>query len=214
MSDDGFIGLPPGVVPSVPDPNSGTVRRERPDRTRSGADEIVFFPAVPGMPVAPAEPPVPARAPAHSAAPYAPEAAPQSAPEAAPQSAPDAAPQSAAPTVWRLTVPGHGTVPVRGVLFIGRNPSATPAAPHGELLAVNDETRSLSKTHAMLEVVEGALWVHDLGSTNGVWVVGPDDQAVRVEPGQRTAVPEGHELELGDLVIGVARGGEPTRALP
>lgn len=180
MSDDGFIGLPPGILPSVPDVNSGTVRRERPDRSSSGSGsaEIVFFPVVPGMPVS--QPPAPDD---------------------------DGATRVVErPETWRLAVPGHGTVVVRGLLFIGRNPSAPAGHPGGELLAVNDETRSLSKTHAMLEVADGALWVHDLGSTNGVWVVRAGDDASKVVPGQRAEVPAGTELELGDLVIGVSHG--------
>jgi hypothetical protein len=180
VSDDGFIGLPPGMLPPIPDVNSGTVRRERPDRSNSGSgsSEIVFFPAVPGMPV----------------------------PQAAAPDDDGATRVVERPTTWRLAVPGHGAVEVRGVLFIGRNPTAPAGHAGGELLAVNDESRSLSKTHAMLEVADGALWVHDLGSTNGVWVVREGDDATKVVPGQRAEVPAGSELELGDLVIGVGRG--------
>ena len=182
MSDDGFIGLPPGIAPSTPDPNSGTVRRERPDRTRAGSDEIVFFPAVPGMP-APTPEPAPA---VHD------EIA-----EATRLTSRHSA------TTWRLVVPGHGTTPVQGVLFVGRNPSPTAGHPDAEVLAVNDEARSLSKTHAMLEVEEGVLWVHDLESTNGVWVVVAGEDPIEVVPGQRVTVPSGSDLELGDMVIQV-----------
>ena len=164
----------------MPDANSGTVRRERPDR--SVAEEIVFFPSVPGMP-APA--PVPVEAEVVGATRVA---------------------DAVSPSGWRLVVPGHGAVPVPAALFIGRNPSATAARPDGELLAVDDETRSLSKTHAMLELEGDALWVHDLGSTNGVWVVPRGEDARKVVPGQRAAVPSGCELELGDLIIRVERG--------
>ena len=58
--DDGFIGLPPGILPPSIEQDSGTVRRDRPERgqtdgvadrparPRTRQDEIVFFPVVPG----------------------------------------------------------------------------------------------------------------------------------------------------------------------
>lgn len=183
MSDDGFIGLPPGMVPSTPDPNSGTVRRERPDRPRAGASEIVFFPAAPGVPLV----------------------------ATTSEDEPDSGDETrvvarhAAP-VWRLVIPGHGTVPVEGTLLLGRNPSATAGHPDARILAINDEAKSLSKTHAMLELEGDVLWVHDLQSTNGVWVVPADGEPVEVIPGQRAPVPAGGDLELGELTIQVEHG--------
>ncbi|WP_229671342.1 FHA domain-containing protein [Salinibacterium xinjiangense] len=71
---------------------------------------------------------------------------------------------------------------------------------------MDDPAKSVSKTHAMLEVDADGLWVLDLDSTNGVWVVPAGEGAIEVEPGQRVAVPAGADLELGDLVIQVERG--------
>ena len=187
MTDDGFIGLPPGMTPPT---DSGTVKRDRTDRQREKRDEVVFFPVVPGVPaprvVHPVEPvPVPAEL------------------DGAELDGAELDPAALHAPSWRLDVPGHGAIPVGGVLFIGRNPSTTAAHPDGALLAVNDEARSLSKTHAMLEIDDGALWVHDLESTNGVWVVDPGEEAIEVIPGQRAPVPSGGTIELGDLVIQV-----------
>jgi hypothetical protein len=187
VSDDGFIGLPPGMVPSTPDPNSGTVRRERPERPRSNADEIVFFPVVPGVPV-----PVP-------------EVAEEQEQEPENDDETRVVARHAAP-VWRLVIPGHGTVPVDGTLFLGRNPTATAGYPDAAILAINDEAKSLSKTHAMLELEGDVLWVHDLHSTNGVWIVAAGGDAVEVLPGQRAQVPAGGDLELGELAIQVEHG--------
>jgi len=184
VADEGFIGLPPGFVPSAPDHTSGTVKRERPERTRSGSDDIVFFPAAPGVPVQPA---------------------PAAAEEPAEDDATRVAARHAAPA-WRLVVPGYGPVPVEGTLFLGRNPVATAGHPDARVLAIADEAKSLSKTHAMLELDGDLLWVHDLDSTNGVWVVPVDGEAVEVVPGHRAPVPAGGDLELGDLVIQVEHG--------
>ena len=202
MSNDDFIGLPPGFIPppSQPDTDSGTVRRERPERSRGG--DIVFFPAPPGAP-----PAVP-----HESEPLQP-AAPV---EAATGQESDAGPgvddetRISAPRHtargWRLIVEGLDPVPVEGVLFLGRSPVAAPEHPAARVLAVDDPSKSVSKTHAMLELEDGVLWAHDLDSTNGVWVVPAGQDAIEVTPGTRVAVPAGADLELGDLVIQVEHG--------
>jgi len=190
MDDDGFIGLPPGISLPPLDSDSGTVRRERPERPRTAdRDEIVFFPVVPGIPVPPPEP--------------------QVTQPIDPLELDDAtravASRHAAPA-WRLVIDGIPAVPVEGTLFLGRNPVATAGHPGAHLLALDDATKSVSKTHAMLELESGALWAHDLGSTNGVWVVPAGADAIEVVPGVRVEVPAGANLELGDLVIQVEHG--------
>jgi hypothetical protein len=183
MSDDGFIGLPPGMAPPQLDTDSGTIRRERSERpARPVAEPIVFFPAAPG-----AAPPV---AEETIAAPPAEVAEPPAARRAAP--------------AWRLAVPGHDEpVLVEGSVFLGRNPIATPGVAPASVVAVDDPAKSVSKTHAVVEVDEAGLWVRDLDSTNGVWVVPQGADAIEVAPGDRVSVPHGAELELGDFVIGV-----------
>lgn len=216
--DDGFITLPPGIA------DSGTHRRPRPERTvRPEHDEIIFVPAVPG-PLIKQEPvvdvpqltePVPDSpvftAPPASVAPAS--VAPVAAPPvvaASPATEDDAGEtrvsisRHAAPG-WRLTIPGTvGPVTVDTPLFLGRNPAPTIAG--AKALGVEDPAKSLSKTHALLEVDGGVLYVSDLDSTNGVWVVPADGEAVEVVPGQRMLVPAGADLELGDVVIQVEHG--------
>ena len=225
MSDDGFIGLPPGILPVSPDTDSSTVRRDRPERTRTERPEIVFFPAgaAPApAPVAPVEPvapeemgvpvepePVPvAEVPVE--APPAPPPAPPVAPPAVElpptpviDDATRAVPSRHAAASWRLAIPGHDEVVLDGVLFLGRNPVATGGQIGARVLAIDDTSKSVSKTHAMLEVDSAGLWVHDLDSTNGVWVVPAGEDAIEVVPGTRVAVPAGADLEIGDVVIQV-----------
>ena len=196
MSDEGFIGLPPGMSPPL---DSGTVRKDRPERTRAPREEITFFPvgAAPApAPVVP-EPVV--------QAPQAPKAdAPEvDAPEAEEADAGETRMTVSrhAATAWRLTVPGHpAPIAVSGRLFLGRSPSVVNGMT-GDLLVVDDPAKSVSKTHAMLELDGSGLWVSDLDSTNGVWVVPADGEAIEVVPGSRTAIPVGADLELGDFVI-------------
>lgn len=105
---------------------------------------------------------------------------------------------------WRLVLPnGAGVKPLDGAVFLGRNPALTAEHPNAELLSLTDPAKSLSKTHALLEVEDGQLWAHDLDSTNGVFVVPEHGDAVEVEPGTRVLVPAGAVLEFGDYVIGV-----------
>ena len=100
---------------------------------------------------------------------------------------------------------GEHTV-VSTALFIGRNPTRAVGDVEGELLSVNDTTKSVSKTHALLEVVQGQLFVTDLDSTNGVYVVSDEADDVQAAPMQRTPVPPGSDLELGEFLIQVERG--------
>ena len=185
MSDEGFIGLPPGMSPPL---DSGTVRKDRPERTRAPREEITFFPV--GAAPVPA-PVVPEPEPVVDA----PEA------EAADAGETRMTVSRHAATAWRLTVPGHpAPIAVSGRLFLGRSPSVVNGMT-GDLLAVDDPAKSVSKTHAMLELDGSGLWVSDLDSTNGVWVVPADGDAIEVVPGSRTAIPVGADLELGDFVI-------------
>ncbi len=170
---DEVIVLPPGIA------DSATFRlpAER-LRTPPPKPDVVFFPAQPGVPH-----PVPPKDPV-------------------PQQLDDATVHVSRPkSAWRLVFEGSPPVVVGSMLFLGRNPVATPGHENAPVLAVNDAAKSISKTHAMLEVDDDGLWVHDLDSTNGVWVVPQGEDAIEVTPGQRVAVPAGADLELGDLVI-------------
>jgi hypothetical protein len=160
--------------------DSGTHRAApRPPRAeRPLSDDVVFFPTVPGI----VPPPVA-----------------------------DVADETvvAVPTretlEWRLYFSDRAPLVITGALFIGRNPSATGALPDAELLAIADPEKTLSKTHAVLEVDGADLWVTDLNSTNGIIVIDPDDSELLVEPGVRTPVVPGVTIEFGTYPIRVDR---------
>lgn len=114
-----------------------------------------------------------------------------------------AAPGIAVAARWRLTFDGAGEVIVDDVLFLGRDPVATAAHAGAPVLALSDETKSVSKTHAMVEVVGGVLRIHDLDSTNGVWVSAPGSDPVEVVPGEPVVVASGSRVELGDFALRV-----------
>ncbi|MFT4028847.1 MAG: FHA domain-containing protein [Protaetiibacter sp.] len=211
--DDGFIGMPPGIF------DSGTFKLPpKPERARVERDEIVFVSAVPGMPL-------PEPGPAQEPEPVTDEAAPEAAAPEAPSPAasledaqsapvsyetrravPDPAdsPDSPTATGWVLTLADGSEAPVGSTLLIGRNPAPFDAWPGAALLSIEDPTHSVSKTHAAFELDDSGLWVHDLNSTNGVWVVRGED-VTEVAPGRRVAVKPGSSVELGDYVLTVRR---------
>jgi hypothetical protein len=181
---DDFISLPPGIVDSA----TFRIGAQRPTRAvEPSTDDVVFFAAAPGVPPA-GHPALASERVEGTVAPDAPDA-------------PDA------PSArWLLRLPGGAAVAVDSAVFIGRDPSRTAERPTAELLAVVDPARTVSKTHALLEIDEAGLWVHDLQSTNGVFITEPGGAEAEVAPGSRTLVPSGTDLELGDYLIRVQRG--------
>jgi len=131
---------------------------------------------------------------------------------------PDAAPPAAAPSTadlpdedevdqtvmvrrkkitWQLVPASSTPVPLTAdVVVLGRRPIADPSFPQAQLIAVQDDARTVSKTHARLEL-RGEKWlVTDLGSTNGVLVRTLMGEEVEVEPG--TELEAGERFFLGD----------------
>jgi hypothetical protein len=89
------------------------------------------------------------------------------------------APPAEAPQPEGLRIELAGTSrPVTGTTVIGRGAEAD--------LQLTDT--GVSRRHAELRVVAGALEVHDLGSTNGTWVNGRRVQAASLRDGDRVTV--------------------------
>ena len=202
MADSDFIEPPPWLTPPKPAPAEPAAAEEAPSpeavidlppgvmdsathrltqerqRTPPAKPDVVFFPTVAG----PAAPPT--------------------------SEVEDATVVSSSrhAMTWRIVVPGVAPVAVFGVLYLGRNPVAPPGESGARVLPLPDSAKSISKTHARLEVEAGQLYVSDLDSTNGVWIVPAGEDAIEVQPGERAAVPAGSDLELGDFVIQVEHG--------
>jgi hypothetical protein len=215
MSDDSEFITPPPWVAAAPPPNateddapaqadsitlppdiadSATHRlsQER-QRTPPPKPEIVFFPTVAG-PVRPV-----------------PEETLVEQPLAPTEPEPDAVSDETVHVErharsWRIVMQGSPPILVSSTLFLGRNPTPTPGHERSPVFALDDATKSISKTHAMLEVDGDTLWVHDLNSTNGVWIITEGEEPLGVVPGERAQVPAGSDLELGDVVIQVEHG--------
>lgn len=86
---------------------------------------------------------------------------------------------------------------MESTLLVGRFPVGTADDPH-PAFAWPDLSRSLSKTHALLEWSGSVLWVTDLQSANGSALVGPDGIRQPLVPGLRAPAAPGWTVELGE----------------
>jgi len=183
-----------------------------PVRQNLPGDPLISF--VPGV----TQPGAASAAPAAPAAPVVPEpAAPAASAPAAPAAAPAAAPQPAAAQATgfdhdddlestRISVPGHRLVftwddgqrvSVSSRTVFGRNPEQEPGA---VVVAVRDETLSLSKTHFEAGSEPTGGWVMDRHSTNGLTIV-RDGTRIACPAGQRVPVRLGDAIEIGDRIV-------------
>ncbi len=92
-------------------------------------------------------------------------------------------------------------------LLIGRSPEssrisedrdAVRTAGEQPVLALADLSRTLSKTHALLEWSGSVLWVTDLHSANGSVLVSPDGERRPLVPGIRGPAAIGWRVECGN----------------
>ena len=104
---------------------------------------------------------------------------------------------------WALVLPDGSPLELSGdTAVLGRRPVPVHSAPGAQLVVVVDDTRTVSKTHAVLRRRADAWMIADLGSTNGV-VVLEGDAEVEVAPGAEHEVQE--TFLLGDAVVRVVR---------
>jgi len=106
---------------------------------------------------------------------------------------------------WMLTPPLGAPIAITSdALIVGRRPSADPDFPDAQLVPISDETRTMSKTHARLELL-GSEWVIvDLDSTNGVILFRDDGAETEATPG--VPEPVGERFLLGDAELRLIKG--------
>lgn len=105
---------------------------------------------------------------------------------------------------WTLIPPGGAPVDLTSnVVILGRRPSADPSRPDAQLVSITDETRTVSKTHARLELRADTWYVTDLGSTNGVLFATLMGTEVEAPPGEE--IEAGERFFLGDAEVRLAR---------
>lgn len=178
------------------------------------------MPQAPGRPITPAAPVQPAApaAPAQ-ASPYTAPARPQGAPlapptrqrpvAAPPQGAPRSAPRPAAakpaasangPHTGLLLDTGQ-SIPVDRTIVLGRAPS--PVSPGDVPIPVDDQTRSLSRTHVRITPTASGISIVDMNSANGTRARTPNGRTHTLVPGQPLELPLNSQLLLGERLISV-----------
>lgn len=159
-------------------------------------------PPAPPAPTAPAASVLPDAAPAAPAAVAADEQPPPPAPEPAASEHVDdstvAVPRRRRRVSWSLERPDGSTALVREQALLGRAPQPTAEHPRADLIVIDDP--SVSKTHALLRLVDGALQVLDLDSSNGTVLI-VDDVEQSCPSGVWMLVPDGAALELGTVEL-------------
>lgn len=202
----------------------------RPVRAMPQAPGRPITPAVPAQPAAPAAPTqaspytAPARpqgAPAVSAqassrtAPARPQGAPATPPTrqrpvaAPPQGAPRSAPRPAAakPAAGAngahtgLLLDTGQSIPVDRTIVLGRAPS--PVSPGDVPIPVDDQTRSLSRTHVRITPTASGISIVDMNSANGTRARTPNGRTHTLVPGQPLELPLNSQLLLGERLISV-----------
>jgi hypothetical protein len=105
---------------------------------------------------------------------------------------------------WSLATARNASVELTAdVVIVGRRPAADPAHPGAQLVPLSDDTRTVSKTHALLRLQGDRWYITDLHSTNGVLfstVMGTD---VEIEPGVEAEA--GDRFFLGDVEVRLNR---------
>ena len=178
-------------------------------------------PAAPAQASSHAAPARPQGAPAVSAqassrtAPARPQGAPLAPPTrqrpvaAPPQGAPRSAPRPAAakpaasangPHTGLLLDTGQ-SIPVDRTIVLGRAPS--PVSPGDVPIPVDDQTRSLSRTHVRITPTASGISIVDMNSANGTRARTPNGRTHTLVPGQPLELPLNSQLLLGERLISV-----------
>lgn len=160
-----------------------------------------------GAPAAPAQ--ASSRtAPAQSAAPATPPtrqrpvaAPPQGAPRSAPRPAAAKPAASANGAHTGLLLDTGQSIPVDQTIVLGRAPS--PVSPGDVPIPVDDQTRSLSRTHVRITPTASGISIVDMNSANGTRARTPNGRTHTLVPGQPLELPLNSQLLLGERLISV-----------
>lgn len=113
---------------------------------------------------------------------------------------------SGAIAAWRLRFTDGVTEPVDQTLVLGRKPTSEPGDGPAPSRTVQIDCAQMSARHLAVWADSAGLWVRDLGSRNGSWLVtSGDHQLVALESGAATPVEHGTHVQIGTKVFVVAR---------
>ena len=102
---------------------------------------------------------------------------------------------------WAMELPDGRTIEIRETTVVGRNPSPPADAPGAATVSLADHTKSVSKTHAMVQARDGLVWITDLHSTNGTVLTNPAGESLTTHAGNPTPAGEGWQIAFGDFAV-------------
>lgn len=105
---------------------------------------------------------------------------------------------------WVIALDDGRRFPLTPAVLLGRNPEPQPGE-RAEPVPVEDTSRTVSKTHLLVAVDPGGVFVMDRGSTNGSGVEQAGGQFRRLNPGEPVRVGEGQRVSFGDHVLQLLR---------
>ena len=181
--------------------DAGTVRHERsasvqaPEQSRTGVSRR----SAGSVPEAAAPASSPAAGVSRSPLTPVPDASAQTATPSLPSAS------SAAPALSVRLVPllGGNPILIHEPTVVGRDPDNISAYPGAERVALDDPTRSVSKTHAAIFPLLDGVWVTDLHSTNGTRVEYRDGRTVEAVPDKALSALEGSTIFFGRIAFKV-----------
>ena len=181
--------------------DAGTVRHERsasvqaPEQPRTGVSRR----SAGSVPEAAAPASSPAAGASRSPLTPVPDASAQTATPSLPSAS------SAAPALSVRLVPllGGNPILIHEPTVVGRDPDNISAYPGAERVALDDPTRSVSKTHAAIFPLLDGVWVTDLHSTNGTRVEYRDGRTVEAVPDKALSALEGSTIFFGRIAFKV-----------
>jgi hypothetical protein len=104
--------------------------------------------------------------------------------------------------VWSLTPPLGGEILLTAeAVVLGRRPAESDERIQN--VPVADGTRTVSKTHARLDLIDGVWWITDLASTNGVFLIDESGAEQELRSGIPAVLTE--RFLLGDAELRIIR---------
>ena len=92
-----------------------------------------------------------------------------------------------------------------GSAVLGRDPVIPDARSHAKPLRFDDPARSLSKTHALIDVEGGRVLIQELNSTNGIVIISATGIRNEMPAGSSRQLLSGDRIELGEFMLWVVR---------
>jgi hypothetical protein len=122
-----------------------------------------------------------------------------------PQPAPATAPTPVVKPIGnpRLELPDGSVLPIDEGLIVGRDPQHQEGYGVTARARLHDVERSVSKTHAILGVADGRIWVLDLNSTNGTVLIAADGTETLCTPEVATPLLANTAVRFGEYRVQV-----------